>query len=110
MVRAAHRRRWELGSEAVEAEYGTDTLRVIPAVERIMSLLASDTGGVVLAVEKQLRLARMDSRVRTGWDSWLCGLVRCLPISDRMMDWVLGALVALPTPAVVPLGAVAAAQ
>ena len=96
-VGSVYRRRWELGSEAVKADYGADTLRVIPAVERIMALLASDTGGVVLAVEKQLRLARMDSRVRTGWDSWLCGLVRCLPISDRMMDWVLGALVALPT-------------
>ena len=100
-VGAVYRRRWEAGSPAVKADYGTETLRVIPAVKRIMSLLSSDTGGVVRAVEQQLRLPQMDSRVRVGWDSWLCGLVRYLPISDHMMDWVLASLVSMPTPAAV---------
>ena len=76
-------------------------LRVIPAVERIMALLSSDTIGVVREVERQLRCTRMDSRVRVGWDSVVCGLVRYLPISDRMMDWLLATLVSKPTPAAV---------
>ena len=96
-----YRRRWQTASEAVKADYGVEMLRVVPAVERIMALLSSDTSGVVCEVEQQLRRSRMDSRVRVGWDSWLCGLVRHLPVSDGMMDWLLSALVSMPTPAAV---------
>lgn len=98
-VGAVYRRRWEAGSAAVKADYGADMLRVIPAIERIMALLSSDTTAVVREVEQQLRRAQTDSRVRVGWDSWLCGLVRYLPISDGMMDWLLATLVSMPTPA-----------
>ena len=98
-VGTVYRRRWDAGNAAVKADYGADMLHVIPAVQHIMALLSSDTIGVVREVERQLRCARMDSRVRVGWDSWLCGMVRYLPISDRMMDWVLSALVSMPKPA-----------
>jgi len=104
-VGAVYRRRWEAASATVKADYGADMLRVIPAVERIMALLSSDTIGVVREVEQQLRRAQMDSRVRVGWDSRLCGLVRHLPISDRMMDWLLATLVSMPTPAAILLTA-----
>ena len=100
-VGAVYRRRWAEGSERVRAEYGDGMVSVIPAVERIMALLSSDTSGVVQEVERQLRRQQMDSRVRVGWDSRLCGMVPYLPISDRMMDWLLAVLVSIPTPAAV---------
>lgn len=100
-VGATYRRRWECGSESVKADYGADMLRVIPAVQRIMEVLSSDTVHVVRAVEYQMRRHVMDSRVRVGWDSWVCGLARYIPISDHMMDWTLAALVSIPQPAAV---------
>ena len=100
-VGAVYRRRWAAGGAAVRADYGEEVLRVIPAIERIMALLSSDTTGVVREVERQLRRAQMDSRVRVGWDSNVCGLIRFLPVSDRLVDWGLAALIKMPTPAAV---------